>query len=183
MRSNISPEKLIANRNNAKLSTGPKTKKGKAKVAKNALSHGLNAQIQYEDNPHFKLFYPLLIDSGYEKADAYQVAVALTEYRRVMDAYHDTYNNVPDIGFMYSISPAFIAEFVMEQANKAPGKVTNTEINKVSKILDNERDKEQQKGSIEMRRSSDLKRFIRYQRKAAAKVGKALCQSNKTKPK
>jgi hypothetical protein len=72
---------------------------------------------------------------------------------------------------------------VLEQANKAPGKVTNTEINKVSKILDNERVREQQKGSIEMRRSSDLKRFIRYQRKAAAQVGKALCQSNNTKPK
>jgi hypothetical protein len=78
---------------------------------------------------------------------------------------------------MYSISPTFIAEFVLEQANKAPGKVTNTEVNKVSKILDNERVREQQKGSIEMRRSSDLKRFIRYQRKAAARISKLLKSS------
>jgi CubicO group peptidase (beta-lactamase class C family) len=40
----ISPKKLAANRANAKKSTGPRTQKGKAKVAQNARTHGLSSQ-------------------------------------------------------------------------------------------------------------------------------------------
>ncbi len=40
----VSPEKLAANRANAKLSTGPVTPEGKARVSKNALRHGFTAR-------------------------------------------------------------------------------------------------------------------------------------------
>jgi hypothetical protein len=40
----ISDKRLAANRVNSKKSTGPKTEAGKAKVAANALKHGLNAR-------------------------------------------------------------------------------------------------------------------------------------------
>ena len=44
-----SPEKIEANRNNAKKSTGPKTEQGKARSAKNATTHGLTAQPEQSD--------------------------------------------------------------------------------------------------------------------------------------
>jgi len=41
----ISPVKQAANRRNAKLSTGPRTQKGRATSSLNAWKHGLNARI------------------------------------------------------------------------------------------------------------------------------------------
>jgi hypothetical protein len=40
------PAQCIANAENAKLSTGPKTEEGKAKVAKNGVRHGLFAAFE-----------------------------------------------------------------------------------------------------------------------------------------
>ena len=44
MSTEISEKKLLANRMNAKKSTGPKTENGKNKASMNALKHGLNAR-------------------------------------------------------------------------------------------------------------------------------------------
>jgi hypothetical protein len=41
-----SPRKIAANRANAAASTGPKTRRGRARSAKNALRHGLSVPIQ-----------------------------------------------------------------------------------------------------------------------------------------
>jgi len=50
---------IIANRNNSKKSTGPKTHNGKAIVAQNAVKHGLTAAndiISSESRPEFDLY-------------------------------------------------------------------------------------------------------------------------------
>ena len=44
MAKKISKKQLLANRRNAKKSTGPKTKLGKLMVSKNAIQHGLDAE-------------------------------------------------------------------------------------------------------------------------------------------
>lgn len=55
------PAQILANRENAHLSTGPRTEAGKAVVAKNRLSHGLNSDclLPHEDKGEFQA----LIDS------------------------------------------------------------------------------------------------------------------------
>ena len=44
MAKSISKKQLLANRKNAKKSTGPKTKQGKLTTSKNAIQHGLDAE-------------------------------------------------------------------------------------------------------------------------------------------
>jgi hypothetical protein len=87
----ISPRKIAANRANARASTGPKTRHGRARAAKNALRHGLSLPIQA---------YPLLYKEARALADriagpgasadvkllSLRVAEAETELRRVRAA-------------------------------------------------------------------------------------------------
>jgi hypothetical protein len=43
----LTPAQIDANRANAKLSTGPKTPEGKARVSRNALKHGFTSSKPY----------------------------------------------------------------------------------------------------------------------------------------
>jgi len=70
----ISLKKVLANRANAKKSTGPVTFKGKAKVAGNAITHGLSAEkhvIVGESLEEFKIFKDSM-SQIYEPEGAYE---------------------------------------------------------------------------------------------------------------
>jgi len=70
----ISLKKVLANRANAKKSTGPVTLKGKAKVAGNAITHGLSAEkhvIVGESLEEFKIFKDSMFQI-YEPEGAYE---------------------------------------------------------------------------------------------------------------
>jgi hypothetical protein len=66
----VSAKQLVANRKNARLSTGPKTPQGKAVSAGNSLKHGLYARcLLLKSKHHSESFedYQQLIDSLYEE--------------------------------------------------------------------------------------------------------------------
>jgi len=70
----ISLKKVLANRANAKKSTGPVTLKGKSKVAGNAITHGLSAEkhvIVGESLEEFKIFKDSMFQI-YEPEGAYE---------------------------------------------------------------------------------------------------------------
>ena len=175
----ISLEKLLANRNNAQRSTGPKSKAGKQRVANNALSHGLSVKCEHDENPIYQSLLSMLVDEGYEDDTAQEIALALAEYRRVMDAYYHTYCEIPPLGDFYAMSPDAITDAMFEFAG---GKVSARETIQVANKLITVRNNEHREGTQSMRHGTHMKRFIRYQRKAAAQVGKALKKSDITKP-
>ena len=175
----ISLEKLLANRNNAKRSTGPKSKAGKQRVANNALSHGLSVKCEHDENPIYQALLSMLVDEGYESDAAQEIALALAEYRRVMDAYYHTYCEIPPLGDFYAMSPDAITDAMFEFAG---GKVSARETIQVANKLITVRNNEHREGTQSMRHGTHMKRFIRYQRKVAAQVGKALRKSDITKP-
>ena len=175
----ISLEKLLANRNNAQRSTGPKSKAGKQRVASNALSHGLSVKCEHDENPIYQALLSMLVDEGYEGDTAQEIALALAEYRRVMDAYYHTYCEIPPLGDFYEMSPDAITDAMFGFAG---GKVSSRETIQVANKLITVRNNEHREGTQSMRHGTHMKRFIRYQRKAAAQVGKALRKSDITKP-
>ena len=175
----ISLEKLLANRNNAQRSTGPKSKAGKQRVANNALSHGLSVKCEHDENPIYQALLSMLVDEGYESDAAQEIALALAEYRRVMDAYYHTYCDIPPLGDFYEMSPGAITDAMFEFAG---GKVSARETIQVANKLITVRNNEHREGTQSMRHGTHMKRFIRYQRKAAAQVGKTLRKSDITKP-
>ena len=175
----ISLEKLLANRNNAQRSTGPKSKAGKQRVANNALSHGLSVKCEHDENPIYQSLLSMLVDEGYQSDAAQEIALALAEYRRVMDAYYHTYCDIPPLDDFYEMSPDAITDAMFEFAG---GKVSARETIQVANKLITVRNNEHREGTQSMRHGTHMKRFIRYQRKAAAQVGKALRKSDITKP-
>jgi hypothetical protein len=175
----ISLEKLLANRNNAQRSTGPKSKAGKQRVANNALSHGLSVKCEHYENPIYQALVSILVKEGYEDDAAQEIALALAEYRRVMDAYYQTYCDIPPLDDFYEMSPDAITDAMFEFAG---GKVSARETIQVANKLITVRNNEHREGTQSMRHGTHMKRFIRYQRKAAAHVGKALRKSDITKP-
>ena len=87
-----------ANRLNAKRSTGPKTKSGKARVAQNALKHGLSISVErlpIFDSEVEKYFHQLANRgmSREAKLEARAVAVALVEIDRVRRVRQFLYNS------------------------------------------------------------------------------------------
>ena len=182
MLSTISPEQLLANRNNAKLSTGPKSKKGKQTVAKNATSHGLNKATCYADEPLYTPLLTLINQDGFSEDDSEAIAQALTDYRKVMDAYYETYMAIPPVDSAYSLSPSIIAEAIYGMAEGARDSVTSLEIRQVISLINNSRKQAQKQGLMPMRVATEMRRFMRYQQKAAASVSKAICHSDNVKP-
>ena len=77
-----------ANRLNAKRSTGPKTKSGKARVAQNALKHGLSISVERMSvfDSEVEKYFQQLVNKGMSRAaklEARAVAIALVEIDRV----------------------------------------------------------------------------------------------------
>ena len=176
MPSIISPERLLANRNNATLSTGPKSKKGKLKVGKNAISHGLNQASNYSDNPLYKTLLLIIETEEFDAGDTETIAMAIVDYRKVMDAYYESYTKTPDENNIYLCNESDISEAMYGMAEDARDNVTNEEIQAVIRLLNNSTKQEQNKGLSPMRIGTKLKRFIRYQRKSAASISKAICK-------
>ena len=96
----ISVEKLVANRANAQKSSGPQTRAGKLRSARNALKHGLGTQsLNLTQNPsllnHFpelKSYQQELISLGYSVAQSEEIVEALLTARQVTEAKHSAYN-------------------------------------------------------------------------------------------
>jgi hypothetical protein len=128
----ISLEKLLANRNNAQRSTGPKSKAGKQRVANNALSHGLSVKCEHDGNPIYQALLSMLVDEGYQSDAAQEIALALAEYRRVMDAYYHTYCEIPPLDDFYEMFPDAITDAMFEFAG---GKVSARETIQVANKL------------------------------------------------
>jgi len=87
-----------ANRLNAKRSTGPKTKSGKARVAQNAFKHGLSISVErlpIFDGEVEKYFHQINDKkmSRAAKVEARAIAVALVEIDRVRRIRQSLYNS------------------------------------------------------------------------------------------
>ncbi len=104
----VSKKQLKANRRNAKRSTGPKTKQGKAVASRNAITHGLATAGVVIDSPHLKedaRQYDQLLKSLFEELQpegvlqqhlVVKIANCLWRYRRLINAETARINNQLD---------------------------------------------------------------------------------------
>ena len=166
----------LANRYNALKSTGPRSAAGKRVSSQNSHKHGLNSVPDFESCPAYQTLVDLIAEEGFSAFVCADIAAGLLNYRRVMDAYYDTYT-----------SPEPVSKFMRDMNVKAsisifrellsPSGSEPQDVRGMAAFFASMQRQERCKGAPVSRRSLDRHKLIRYQRKAIARLSRAVRQS------
>ena len=171
----ISHRRSLANRCNALKSTGPKSVSGKRSSSQNSLKHGLNSAPDFESSSEYRAHVELIAEEGFSAFACADIAAGLLNYRRVMDAYYDTYT-----------SPEPVNEFRRDMNVRAsipifsellsPSGSEPQDVKEMAAFFASMQRQERRKGGPVSRRSADTHKLIRYQRNGIARLSRAIRQ-------
>ena len=83
----------LANQCNALKSTGSRSVSGQRASSQNSRKHGLNSAPDFESSSEYRALVGLVAEEGFSAFACADIAAGLLNYRRVMDAYYDTYTS------------------------------------------------------------------------------------------
>ena len=165
----------LANRCNALKSTGPRSAAGKRASSQNSRKHGLNSAPNFESSLEYQALVELIAEEGFSGFACADIAAALLNYRRVMDAYYDTY-----------ASPEPVDEFLRDVNVRAsipifrellsPSGSEPQDVREMAAFFASMQRQERRKGGAVSRRSADTHKLIRYQRNGIARLSRAIRQ-------
>ena len=165
----------LANQSNALKSTGPKSVSGKRASSQNSRKHGLNSAPDFESSLEYQALVDLIAEEGFSAFACADIASSLLNYRRVMDAYYDTYT-----------SPEPVNEFRRDMNVKASNPIFSEllspsgsepqDVREMASFFASMQRQERRKGGPVSRRSSDTHKLIRYQRNGIARLSRAIRQ-------
>ena len=171
----INHHRNLANRCNALKSTGPRSAAGKRASSQNSRKHGLNSAPDFESSIEYQKLVDLIAEEGFSAFVCADIATGLLNYRRVMDAYYDTYT-----------SPEPVDEFMRDMSVKgsipifrellSPSGSKPQDVREMAAFFADMQRQERRKGGPVSRRSSDTNKLIRYQRNGIARLSKAVRQ-------
>ena len=171
----MSHRRRLANRCNALKSTGPRSVAGKRASSQNSRKHGLSSAPDLESSLEYQTLVDLIAEEGFSTFACADIAAGLLNYRRVMDAYYDTYTSHEPINeFMRDMNvkgsiPIF-REMLSESGSK-PGDVRD-----MAAFFARMQGQERRKGGPVSRRAADSHKLIRYQRNGIARLSRAVRQ-------
>ena len=169
------PRRSLANQSNALKSTGPRSAVGKRASSQNSRKHGLNSAPDFESSLEYRALIELIAEEGFSDFACADIAAGLLNYRRVMDAYYDTYP-----------SPEPVDEFLRDANMRASNPIFSELLGPSGSEPQDVRDmaaffvsmqrQERRKGGPVSRRSADSRKLIRYQRNGIARLSRAVRQ-------
>ena len=169
----ISVEKLVANRANAQKSTGPLTRVGKLRSARNALKHGLGAQSPNSpQNPSLLIQFPELesyqqelISLSYSDAQSQEIVEALLTARQVTGAKHSAYTDRLNEDRLANMTPEAVASFVREMEDPL-STVTPMERASVVTLLFKQVQKDNDLSGLLFEKFEAHRKLMRYEQRA-----------------
>ena len=169
----ISVEKLVANRANAQKSSGPQTKAGKLRSAKNALKHGLGAQpLNSSQNPsllnHFpelKSYQQELISLGYSDAQSREMVEAVLTARQVTEAKHSAYTDRLNEERLADMTLEGMTSLLREFGDPA-ATVTPIELAKMAALLFKQVHKDNDISGLLFEKFEAHRKLMRYEQRA-----------------
>ena len=169
------PRRNLANRCNALKSTGPRSASGKRASSQNSRKHGLNSAPDFESSSEYMALVELIAEERFSTFVCADIAAGILNYRRVMDAYYDTY-----------ISPEPVDEFLRDVNVKAsnpifrellgPSGSEPQDVRDMTAFFASMQRQERRKSGLVSRRSSDTHKLIRYHRNGIARLSRAVRQ-------
>ena len=165
----------LANRCNALKSTGPRSAFGKRASSQNSRKHGLNSAPDFESSYEYRALVDLIAEEGFSAFACADIASGLLNYRRVMDAYYDTYT-----------SPEPVDEFLRDANVKASNPIFRELLSPSGSELQDVREmasffasmqrQERRKGGPVSRRTKGAHKLIRYQRNGITRLSRSVRQ-------
>ena len=169
------PRRNLVNQSNALKSTGPKSVAGKRASSQNSRKHCLNVAPNFESSSEYRALVELIAEEGFPTFACADIAAGLLNYRRVMDAYYDTYT-----------SPEPVDEFLRDANMRAsnpifkellsPSGSEPQDVKEMATFFADMQRQERRKGGPVSRRTTDTHKLIRYQRNGIARLSRAVRQ-------
>ena len=166
----------LTSRSNALKSTGPRSVAGKRASSQNSRKHGLNSAPDFESSSEYRALVDLIAEEGFSAFACADIAAGLLNYRRVMDAYYDTYT-----------SPEPVNEFMRDMNVKAsipifremlsPSGIEPGDVRDMAAFFASMLRQARRKSGPVSRRSADTHKLTRYQRNGIARLSKAVHQA------
>ena len=171
----INHHRHLANRCNALKSTGPRSTFGKRASSQNSRKHGLNSAPDFESSIEYQALVDLIAEEGFSAFACADIAAGLLNYRRVMDAYYDTYTSSEPVNeFMRDVNVK--ASIPIFRELLSPSGSEPQDVREMATFFTDMQRQERRKGGPVSRRSSDTHKLIRYQRNGIARLSRAVRQ-------
>jgi len=137
--------------------------------SRNSRKHGLTVQVDFESSDVYASLKSLLSEEGFSSFMAADIATSLLHYRRVMDAYYDTYTSPEPVNELMRDMSVTDSMPIFREMLSEPDDVRD-----MAAFFANMQRKEQRKGGPVSRRTVDCHKLIRYQRHAISRLPKAI---------
>jgi hypothetical protein len=148
---------------------------GKRASSQNSRKHGLNSAPDFESSLEYQTLVELIAEEGFSAFACADIAAGLLNYRRVMNAYYETYTNPEPVNdFMHDMSvkgSIFIFREMLSESGSKPQDVRD-----MAALFASIQRQERRKGGVVSRRIADSHKLIRYQRNGIARLSRAIRQ-------
>jgi hypothetical protein len=165
----------LTNRHNALKSTGPRSAAGKWASSQNSRKHGLNSAPDFESSLEYQALVDLIAEEGFSAFACADIAAGLLNYRRVMNAYYDSYTSPEPVNeFMHDMSVKGSIPIFREMLSESGSKPQD--VRDMAALFTSMQRQERRKGGPVSRRTADTHKLIRYQRNGIARLSRAIRQ-------
>jgi len=171
----INHRRSLTNQCNALKSAGPRSVAGKRASSQNSLKHGLNSALDFESSLEYRALVDLIAEEGFSTFACADIAAGLLNYRRVMDAYYETYTSSEPVDeFLRDVNVKGSIPIFRELLS--PSGSEPQDVREMATFFADMQRQERRKGGPVSRRSADTHKLIRYQRNAIARLSRAVRQ-------
>ena len=165
----------LRNRCNALKSTGPRSASGKRASSQNSRKHGLNSAPDFESSLEYQTLVELIAEEGFSAFACADIAAGFLNYRRVMNAYYDTYTSPEPVNeFMHDMSVKGSIPIFREMLSESGSEPQD--VREMAAFFASMQRQGRRKGGPVSRRSMDTHKLIRYQRNGIARLSRAVRQ-------
>jgi hypothetical protein len=165
----------LANCSNALKSTGPRSGAGKRASSQNSRKHGLNSAADFESSIEYQALVELIAEEGFSVFACADIASSLLNYRRMMDAYYDTYSSPEPVDeFLHDINVK--ASIPIFRELLSPSCIEPQDVRDMAALFASMQRQERRKGGLVSRRTAGAHKLIRYQRNGIARLSRSVRQ-------